>query len=50
LPIVWYNDSENLGIRLGSVPLEDGFYSLLLLLIVFATMWAIKKVKKQSDY
>ena len=31
LPIVWYNDSENLGIRLGSVPLEDGFYSLLLL-------------------
>ena len=47
LPIVWYNDTENLGIRLGSVPLEDGFYSLLLLLIVFATMWALKSIGKQ---
>lgn len=45
LPIVWYNDKENLGIRLGSVPFEDAFYSLLLLLIVFGTIFGLKQKK-----
>jgi len=30
---------------LGTVPLEDAFYSLLLLLIVFATMFGLKQKK-----
>lgn len=32
-PIVWYNDAENLGIRLNTIPLEDSIYLLFFLLL-----------------
>lgn len=33
-PIVWYNDLHNMGIRIGTVPLEDSMYLLGYLLLV----------------
>ncbi|MGB0304738.1 MAG: lycopene cyclase domain-containing protein [Flavobacteriaceae bacterium] len=35
-PIVWYNNAENFGLRLGTIPVEDAIYNLgMLLTVVF---------------
>ncbi|TAF43686.1 MAG: lycopene cyclase domain-containing protein [Sphingobacteriales bacterium] len=33
IPVVMYNNAENMGVRVGSIPLEDHFYSLSLFVI-----------------
>lgn len=32
--VVWYDNSENLSIRLGTIPIEDVFYAFLMLVLV----------------
>ncbi len=40
LPVVWYDDAENLGIRLGTIPVEDAMYSMILL---FGSIFILEK-------
>jgi lycopene cyclase domain-containing protein len=37
-PVVWYNDKENMGIRFGTIPLEDFIYGMLIFLLP-VTIW-----------
>lgn len=44
-PIVWYNNSENLGLRLGTIPIEDTAYAFTML---FGSIVLIEKFKNTS--
>ncbi|MCB0774031.1 MAG: lycopene cyclase domain-containing protein [Flavobacteriales bacterium] len=53
-PVVWYNDAETLGIRLGSIPVEDVAYGLLMFLVVLTVYetllaWQGRKRIGRSD-
>lgn len=41
-PVVWYNNAENMGLRLLSIPLDDIGYNMLMLLIVITVLEKFK--------
>ena len=44
LPVVWYNDLENLGFRLVSIPVEDTMYNMLMLMMTVSYFeWLLKR-------
>ncbi|MEP7171289.1 MAG: lycopene cyclase domain-containing protein [Bacteroidota bacterium] len=46
LPVVTYNNNENIGVRIYTIPIEDFFYSMLMLLMNISVMEFFKR--KQS--
>ncbi|MEQ8547279.1 MAG: lycopene cyclase domain-containing protein [Cyclobacteriaceae bacterium] len=47
-PIVWYNDMENFGVRIFTIPIEDTIYALLLLLMNIALYELFQEKFKQT--
>lgn len=50
LPVVWYNDNYNLGIRLVSIPIEDTMYSMLMLLLTISVYEGLREKFSLKQY
>lgn len=46
--VVWYNNQENIDIRIGTIPLDDFFYNMLMLLLATGMYEGIKQRKRKG--
>ncbi len=46
---VWHNDQENRGFRLGTIPFEDSFYGMLLILWNIGLMGVFQRKDQSSN-
>lgn len=50
LPVVWYNNAYNLGLRIVSIPVEDTMYSMLMLLLTITVYEGLRQRKAVKQY
>ncbi|WP_233507316.1 lycopene cyclase domain-containing protein [Adhaeribacter pallidiroseus] len=48
LPVVWYDNGHNLGIRLTTIPIEDTIYSMIMLLVTITAYEYFRRHQKQN--
>ncbi len=47
-PVVWYNNTENFGLRVGTIPIEDFLYSFVLISLNILLMNGIQQLSKKK--
>ncbi|MBC5775021.1 lycopene cyclase domain-containing protein [Pontibacter sp. KCTC 32443] len=50
LPVVWYNDAYNLGLRIVTIPVEDTMYSMLMLLLTISVYEGLRQRRTVKQY